>query len=128
MWTFTGGCERSSGSSLANPYTCAPTEPTAAKARPATGTLVILSVVSQTLNLGRFHWRCNAMFHYKEDFSISSLIIRPLKLSCGFFPTSVCIWSLLQCLLEHMRLSARNKLSQQMGQAGHQERGFWHSD
>lgn len=132
MWTFIGGCEGSSGSCLANPYICASTKPTDEKARPVstTGTLV-LSVALQALNLGSCQWRCNAMLHYNERFQHFFHNHKALEAQLYLLP-HLCVyasnWSLLQWLLEHMRLSARNKLSQQLGQAGHQERGCWHSD
>lgn len=133
MWTFIGVCEGSSDSCLANPYICAPTKPTAAKARPVptTETHVVLSVVLQALNLGSCQWRNNTMFHYKERFQYFFHNHKAPEAQLWLLPHP-CVyasnWSLLQWLLEHMRLSAKNKLSQQLGQAGLQERGCWHND
>ena len=84
--------------------------PTAAKDRPisAAGALV-LSDISQVLNLGSHQQRCNSMVHTvtRRDFSSSSLVTLPLGLSCSFSPTSACVpptagysrgyWSTLAC-------------------------------
>ena len=86
-----GGIEAAQILAWTNPHMYVPTKPTATEARPipAAGALVVLSNVSQALNLGSCQQRCNSVVHaaLKRDFSSSSLVTWPLGLRCGFSPT-----------------------------------------
>ena len=85
-----------------NPYVNMSTKPTAAKARPfpTAGALVVLLDVSWVLNLGSCQGKGNSMVHASvgRDFSPSSVVSQPLGLSCGFSPTSACVYAMESAL------------------------------
>ena len=89
-WICYGSCRGSSDLTLPIPRVYVPTKPTAARVRtfPAAGALV-LSDVSQALNLGSLQQRCSSTVDtaVRRDFS-SFTVTWPLGLSCGFSPTS----------------------------------------
>ena len=93
-WICYGSCGGCSDSTLPIPSVYVPTKPTAARVRPfpAAGALVVLSDVSQALNLGSLQRRCSSTVDtaVRRDFSSSFSVTWPPGLSCGFSPTSEC--------------------------------------
>ena len=88
-----GAMEAAQTLSWPSPHMCMPTNPAAAEARPisASGAFVVHLDVLQALNSRSCQQRCKSVVRAatRRDFSSSSLVTRPLRLSGGFSPTSV---------------------------------------